>query len=660
MRRNLKKKQNSYDGQIVKQSDGVYDVVIPKIITPPRSFNPLMIENIRNVGAILEESPPTNRAMKPKDNTPNPRVNFLSLSEFTMTFSENDANVEKTLKNIELTPEQFSALKTIPGLEFRGIPLDQGSRRYCQRNEIQFDVLVSGQILTRYQCMKAQDVVKNLLHLFQLETTSTLVPTVPTGFNGTNANLTGYMAMMTQNPQSVQQPQQNIPFAYSQQPQQNPQSVQQPQQKQNTPFGYSQQQIPQMETNDFTKLLAAKEAKAIANKTQATLRQPLASQTTTDPNLVRKRQKEFELNTDFQKWKTVIHNLYRYVNPLQPSLFKEFIDKPLAISGFSALVKYVTEALSQTKTLLPLIGGQNTEKTPLPKISFTEESWIDEINLQEPKDILYVKIHSFQSFLKNFLVLILPTFNGIKNATFQSLKTVLSENCTEGYACFEYFRSGGVSIKTISLIDLLVILRSYTCNVMNSINKNDIKIDATTICNLENRMQFTRDLFNYLVGAQYQIPNNSIEFCSMLLGFLNDVTLQGQDSWLLYSFEEVKELTKQHANVFKAVKKLITDTNYTINDFDILRTGIPNREMRSDYAHFILVCILLQVCGILTSSQLLVWLNEKTLHNRGKLERKTSQISRPGIVSRAVSKVGNLLYSAAVPQEEEFEEEFVG
>jgi hypothetical protein len=648
MRRNLKKKQNSYDGQIVKQSDGVYDVVIPKIITPPRRFNPLMIENIRNVGAILEESPQTNRLAKPKDTNTPPRVNFLSLSEFTMTFSENDANVEKTLKNIELTPEQFYALKTIPGLEFRGIPLDQGMRRYCQRNEIQFDVLVSGQILTRYQCMKAQDVVKNLLQLFQLETTSTLVPTVPTGFNGTNANLTGYMAIMTQNPQSVQTSQQ--PFAYSQQPQQNPQSAQQPfaySQQQNTP---STQQRSQMETNDFTKLLATKEAKAIANKTQTNLQQPLASQTTTDPNLVRKKQREFEINSDFQKWKTVIHNLYRYVNPLQPSVFKDFIDKPLAISGFSALAAYVTEALSQTNILLPLIGGQNTEKTPLPKISFTEESWIDEINLQEPKDT-YVKIHSFQSYLKNFLALILPTFTGIKNATFQSLKTVLSENCTEGYACFEYFRSGGVSIKTISLIDLIVILRSYTCNVMNSINHNDIKIDATTICNLENRMQFTRDLFHYLVGAQYQIPNNSIEFCSMLLGFLKDVTTQEQESWLLYSFEEVKELTKQNSNVFKTVKKLITDTNYTINDFEILRTGIPSREMRSDYVHFILVCILLQVCGILTSNQLLVWLNEKTSHTRGKLERKTTKISQPGILSRTVNAFKSIDMYAGLPKE---------
>ncbi len=623
-----KKKQNSYDGQIVKQSDGVYDVVIPKIITPPRKFNPLIIENIRTIGVVLEEpSQQTNRPIKISGESPS-RIHFLSLGEFTMTFSENDSNVEKTLKNIELTPEEFGALKTIPGLEFRGIPLDQGVRKYCQKDEIQFDVLVSGKILMRYPCIKSQNVVKTLLNLFQLQTTSTLVPTIPTGFNGTNANLTPYMSIMTQNPQSIQQ-----------NPQINP-------------------QMESKEYLDFSKLLATKEAKVtqtIANKSI-----PFQGNKTNlviGQDLVRPKQKEMGLETVFQEWISIVHQFYRHVNPPTKFKFEQFINKPLAISEFSELAIYISQALSQTRkfgNIISKLYHPNIDKTPNPNIDFQREEWLDSINLQEPNDVLYTKITTFGQFLENLLKSINPIFDRIRDATFNSLKTTIDTNCTQGYACFEYFQSGGgPSIKTISLLDLLVTLRSYTCNVMNNINNRDIEIDATTICNLEHRMQFTRDLFHYLVGKDYKIPVNPIEFCQMLILFLKDVTSQqDEESWLLYSFEEVKKLTKRHPNVFKTITKLITSTKYDLSDFDVLRNEISSYHMLLNYVHFILVCILLQMCGMLTSQQILTWLNLDTNPEWGKLQRNTTNIAPPGLTKKLATGLWNLFQSKPLSPEQ--------
>jgi hypothetical protein len=653
MRRNTKKKQNSYDGQIVKQSDGVYDVVIPKIISPPRRFNPLIIENIRNVGTILEESPQSNKIVKPNTTTTPPnRTNFLSLSEFTMTFSENDSNVERTLKNIELTSEEFYALKTIPGLEFRGIPLDEGSRRYCQRNEIQFDVLVSGKILNRYQCIKSQDVVKTLLHLFQLQPASNLVPSVPTGFNNTNASLTGYMAIMTQNPQSVGSSQNPVT---SLQNSQNPQSVgssqnpvtslQNPQNPQ-----ISQRNSQPIDIDDFSKLLASKETKvtqAVQNKQPV----PIGTKLSPDPTLVRSRTADSKINglqLEFDKWRSAVHKLYKHVNFVNKSSFQEFKNKPLAISGFVEKASFITQALSETKkfhNIVQKLFNPNTETTPNPNINFTNQNWFDEINLDEPKDVLYTKTSLFEKFLTNFLELINPVFEDIRNATFESLTRVLDIDCKESYACFEYFRSGGPSIKTISLLDLLVTLRSYTCNVMNAIGTTDIEIDAITICTLENRFRFIRDLFHFLAGYEGEIPINGSQFCSMLFGFLKDITSEQEpESWLLYSFEEVKNLTKKHPKAFNTMTKLITTTNYTMSDFEVIRSEISSHTMLLNYTHFILVCILLQVCGIVKAEQLLKWLNEPSNHNYGIMQRKTDKISQPGMVSRVFTALTSIDY----------------
>ncbi len=103
-----RKQQNGYDGQIVRQSDGVYDIVVPRAIAPPKGYNPLIIDNIRNVGSILEQPAPSVQISHVAQTPEVPKGLTLSdLNEFGMSFADYDSQIEQTLKSIPLTPEEL-------------------------------------------------------------------------------------------------------------------------------------------------------------------------------------------------------------------------------------------------------------------------------------------------------------------------------------------------------------------------------------------------------------------------------------------------------------------------------------------------------------------------------------------------------------------------
>ncbi len=571
----MRKHQDLYSGQIVKQADGAYDVVIPKLIAPPKPYNPMIVDNIRNVETVLEQplTAPVNRPVYKE-----PSFHGLTLNEYGMEFADYDKHMERTLRSIQLTSEELSALRTIPNISFRGIPLDHTSRRYCQKDEVQFDLLVSGTVRTRFQCLKPNEVVPTLLSHFQIRPAVPLVNPVPTGF-GSSTVSTPYMAMMTENPQR--------PTNYPNMP----------------TFGLA---TPGTDLTNLQNLLKEKNLKLQA---QSPIQNPIQapSQTLTQAPAVKlslEPATRTHLNAAYVDWLQKSGRFYAEV-PDGISSFQKIVGQRFALTMFTQKARALTDAMASTMELMSTLKDIAPESKELP--NFRNNNWLpSEIppNLKEFKG----KLAAFHLYLAKLFDDIKSVYKPLREAVRKAFENVLDACTSEGAACLRYLDEKNAPILGLAFGDALEIMRSYTCNVMHSITTNAIQIDPTTACRMEHKFATIGDVLHFLGGQAQAEALNEIQFCRMLLqGLSKTVT---DTSKLMYTLEETKSMIKSDFGLaYSHIVSIVTDTQVSKSSFDAI---LQLRKPTVDLANFMVLCLLLELCGVVPIAKIKEWLLNNT------------------------------------------------
>jgi hypothetical protein len=677
-----RKQQNGYDGQIVKQSDGVYDIVVPKFIAPPKSYNPLIIDNIRNVGSILEQPAPSVQISRPVINEPPKGLTLSDLSEFGMSFADYDSQIERTLRAIPLTPEELSSFRSVSGnISFRGIPLDQGLRRYCKRDEVQFDLLISGQIANRFQCVKSTDVVRVLLAWFQANTAPTLVNPVQTGF-GSPAIPTAFMSMMSENSQRPRSQFAPAPPNFGTQTSFGTQTGFAPAASVVTPPSSftPPQPGPSADVLNFEQKL---------NQSQVPIKQkevstrapglppnaPIAKLPEAQQKHSPEARKRDNISGAYAVWKETMIAFYSNIGKGKQA-FQDLQNKPFAMTQFTDLAKFLSGVRFQTNTLLTIIGQIPNFQKPrvVPKDfklpDFSDAKWVDrsqvtilehEVSMADLEEADPVLI-GFQDYLTGLFNQIVPIFEKIKQTTFEGLKNAL--DCSrESATCLRYLDTREQSILSITVVDLLNLVKSYICNIMNNISDGEIRIDADTACKLENKFDLVYDVFRFLAGSRnIKKPTNSTDFCKMLIDSLAKTTQElkdSKDSRLLYSLDDAKRDLRVHfaGHAYDNMVQIVTSQKNTdIQQFQRILDTKAQRAEVLNLVHVMIIGILLQMCDMVSADVMKAWLETSpTGESHGSLKRDLSERSGGFFsnVTSMVSSVGSKILSHSPYEKEE-------
>ncbi len=335
-------------------------------------------------------------------------------------------------------------------------------------------------------------------------------------------------------------------------------------------------------------------------------------------------------------WKETCFAFYKNIKNNQQ--FQDFENKPFAMTQFTDLAKFLSLARSQTDTLITTISTIPgfTKPSVFPKDfkfpDFSTTKWINDrvgfldnnVSLEDLAEADLV-LNAFQKYLASIFDQIVPIFEKIKIYTFDGLKHAF--DCDRHSAtCLKYLDTNQKSVPSITVVDLLNLVKSYICNIMNNISDRKIRINADTACKLEKKFELVYDVFRYLAFRDVAKPTNSREFCELLIESLAKTTQElkeAPESRLLFSLNDAKRDLLIHfggAPYENMVQIVTNQANATTQQFNKILDARATRPEVLNLLHVMIVGILLQMCDMVSAEAMKVWLQAlPTQEFRGRL-----------------------------------------